>query len=476
MNRLLMLLGCVFTVLSLTAQEKTLDCEYNIQEALFYLKGSNTIERDNLKAIEFLKPCLEIKNPNAQLIMGHLYLNSPQEEGIQKGFQLIKKAAKQKHAVALENLGVLYKYGRGCKLNYNKARRAYKKASKLGNHKATYSLGYLYLKGLGNTKQDYKKAIEWFEKSEYPMADYWLGVCYLKGYGVAKDVAKANDLLTTNFEEQATTESTNSGVEAHSDNVVSPLEIETTENLSDFNEVSKENLYGKWNGKLLRLDWSGRSIEERIPLELEFEHDSINGNIQYRWKLNSEERIGTTSLIDGAMYFENLLITLPHASYHIEEQSTLGYEFLSSELSVKNIAGTHYLIGEIQSYIPEWNEPGAPMRFVLAKQGVTTENNIEISEDVLLALATQKNSFIKLYPNPFESDLIVAYSLKEASHIQVTLMNILDITQSYTIEQGKLQQPGDYRYHFDGSTLKKGLYAVSVYVNGVKKTKLIVKK
>ena len=152
------------------------------------------------------------------------------------------------------------------------------------------------------------------------------------------------------------------------------------------------------------------------------------------------------------------------------------HEFLSSELSLKNIAGTHYLIGEIESYIPEWNEPSTPMRFVLTKESVTTENNIEISEEVLQALATQKNSFIKLYPNPFESDLIVAYTLKEPSHIQIKLINILDMTQTHTIEQGKQQQTGDYRYHFDGSTLKKGLYAVSIYVNGVKKTKLIVKK
>ena len=470
----LLIIGYFFTILVLNAQEQTLDCKYNIQEALFYLKGNNAIEKDNLKAVEFLKPCLEIKNPNAQLIMGHLYLNSSQEEDIQKGFQLIKKAAKQKHPVALENLGVLYKYGRGCKLNYNKARRAFKKASKLGNHKATYSLGYLYLKGLGNTKQDYKKAIEWFEKSEYPMANHWLGICYLKGYGVTKNIAKANDLLKANFEEQPTTESVNSVIETNSEKAVSQLE--TSEDASVSNTITKENVYGNWNGKLLQLDWSGTSIEESIPLELEFKYDSINNNIQYKWKANSEEKTAHTILVDDAIYFENLLITLPHRSYHIEEQSTLEHEFLSSELSLKTIAGTSYLIGVIESYIPKWNEPSAPMRFVLATQRVTTENNIEISEEILQALATQKNSFIKLYPNPFESDLIVAYTLKEASHIEVKLMNIIDMTQIHTIEQGEQQQAGDYRYHFDGNALKKGLYAVCIYVNGVKKTKLIIKK
>lgn len=473
MNRLL-ILGCFFTTLVLNAQEQIIDCKQNIQEALFYLKGSTTIEKDSLKTIEYLKPCLEAKNPNAQLIMGHLFLNSSQEGNVEKGFQLIKKAAKQKHPVALENLGVLYKYGRGCKLNYNKARRVFKKASKLGNHKASYSLGYLYLKGLGNTKQDYKKAIEWFEKSEYPMAKYWLGICYLKGYGVTKDIRKANEFLKTNFEEQITTQNVNSEVETNLENVESQLEI--VENVSDLNDIKQEKLFGTWKGKLIQLDWSGKNIEDNFPLELEFKHDTVNDNIQYKWKLNSEQKIRNTSQIDDAIYFENLQITLPHTSYHKEEQSTLEYEFLSSELTLKNIAGTSYLIGEIESYIPKWNEPNAPMKFVLAKESIKTENNIEISEEILQALASQENSFIKLYPNPFESDLIVAYTLKEPSQIQIEVMSILDNNHIHTIEQGKQQQAGEYRYHFDGSSLKNGLYVVSIFVNGVKKTKLIVKK
>lgn len=472
-NRLL-ILGYFFTTLVLNAQEQNLDCKYNIQEALFYLKGSTTIEKDSLKAIGYLKPCLEVKNPNAQLIMGHLFLNSSQEGSVEKGFELIKKAAKQKHPVALENLGVLYKYGRGTKLNYNKARRTFKKASKLGNHKATYSLGYLYLKGLGNTKQDYNKAVKWFKKSEYPMAKYWLGICYLKGYGVTKNIAKANDLLKTNFEEQIVIESVNSEVETNIENVVS--QIETTEDTSDLNDITKESLYGKWKGKLLQLDWSGKNIEESIPLELEFKHDTITDNIEYKLKLNSEEKIGNTSLIDDAIYFENLQVTLPHASYHKEEQSTLENQFLSSELRLKTIAGTSYLIGKIESYIPKWNEPSSPMQFVLAKESIKTENNIEISDEILQALASQENSFIKLYPNPFESDLIVAYTLKDPSQIQIEVISIFDNNQTHTIEQGKQQQTGEYRYHFDGSNLKKGLYAVSIFVNGVKKTKLIVKK
>ena len=159
---------------------------------------------------------------------------------------------------------------------------------------------------------------------------------------------------------------------------------------------------------------------------------------------------------------------------HKEEENSLEHAFLSSELSAKNIGGTTYLVGTLESYIPKWKEPSAPMRFVVAKEGETTENKAAISEEITQALATQKASFIKLYPNPFESDLIVAYTLKEPSYIQITVTGIH--AQSHTLEHGKQQQAGAYRYHFDGSNLEKGVYAVRIFVNGVQKTKLIVKK
>jgi hypothetical protein len=69
MNRLL-ILGCLFTTLVLNAQEQTLNCNENLQKTLAHLQGTATVEKDSLKAIAYLKPCLVAKNANAQLIMG----------------------------------------------------------------------------------------------------------------------------------------------------------------------------------------------------------------------------------------------------------------------------------------------------------------------------------------------------------------------------------------------------------------------
>ncbi len=63
-----------FISTALYAQDP-LDCKYNINEAIFYLKGNKYIKQDSLKALKYLKPCVKVKNPTAQLLMARLYLN-----------------------------------------------------------------------------------------------------------------------------------------------------------------------------------------------------------------------------------------------------------------------------------------------------------------------------------------------------------------------------------------------------------------
>lgn len=465
-----LLLSLILTT-SFYAQNE-IDCNTNLKNALSYLQGTSTVAKDSLKAIEYLKPCLRENNPNAQLIMGHLFLKSVDESNLKKGFQLIKKAANQNHAGAIENLGVLYKYGIGCKLNYNKARNYFIKGAKLGNHKAAYSLGYLYLKGLGNINQDYSEAVKWFKKSEYPMAKHWLGVCYLKGYGVPRDLIKANELLGNNYEKAQL------NINTQNENISLTSNLKNTKRENDeYNSIllKEINLYGKWKGQLLQLDWSGNEIENHIPLAIEFRYNQDLSKLQYIWKVNNEEKAGNLIYTEDAIYFEDLYTNLPHTSYHITEPDLLENQILSSELVLKNIEENNYLIGKVDGYIPKWNEPSIPMRIVLIKEKSVSDNAIEISDTVLQTLAMQEDSFIKLFPNPFENDLIIAYSLSETSSIEIHLVSF-DGLKKYTLEQGKQQLAGEYKYHFEGTKLQKGLYVINIIVNGLKKSKIILKK
>ena len=68
------------------------------------------------------------------------------------------------NAQALYQTAEKYYYGRGAKLNYNKAANLYRKAANLGNADAQCRLGYMYTCGVG-VSQDYYKAEKWYMKA-----------------------------------------------------------------------------------------------------------------------------------------------------------------------------------------------------------------------------------------------------------------------------------------------------------------------
>ena len=133
------------------------------------------------------------------------------------------------------------------------------------------------------------------------------------------------------------------------------------------------------------------------------------------------------------------------------------------------------LIGNLDSFIKEFNEVGAPMKFVIEKKQQFTNTDDEISEDILEALATQEENCIKLYPNPFVNDLIISYTLENPSTVEVRVTDIYG-AKSSVVCQREDQLTGKHSYFFEGSHLKKGTYVVSVTINNERKTRIIVKK
>jgi TPR repeat protein len=110
------------------------------------------------------------------------------------GVQLLLLAAEQNHARACEMLGCLYRDGRhGTRQNYKKAAEWYQRAAELGYSSSQHYLGAMYLHGRG-VRKDGDKAVEWMCKAAdqgnaAAMRD--LGNIYRDGNGVAKDEEKA---------------------------------------------------------------------------------------------------------------------------------------------------------------------------------------------------------------------------------------------------------------------------------------------
>ncbi|MCI0427175.1 MAG: sel1 repeat family protein [Nitrospiraceae bacterium] len=101
--------------------------------------------------------------------------------------------AKQGHAVAQYNLGLLYANGQGVPKDDTQAQQWYEKAAVQGHANAQVNLGILYDYGRG-VPQDFKMAVKWYRRSANQgndLAQKKLGMMYELGEGVPKDYVQA---------------------------------------------------------------------------------------------------------------------------------------------------------------------------------------------------------------------------------------------------------------------------------------------
>ncbi len=421
---------------------------------------------------------MEKGNPYAQLLMGRLYLHGHDETLYKKGFQLTKKSAKQDLAVAATDLSDLFKYGIGCEQNYTKAKKWYKKAKRLGDSKGIYSLGYMHYKGLGDINQNYQKAVRLFEKSDYPMVKHWLGVAYYFGYGVTENKQKALELLGNNPIENSEVmldcmefhlkETQNK--ETDTDNTII-LDDAITAN----QEFTPEQIQGAWEGAFMQLDWSGKGVEQTLPVTLSLVYDAETETTKYTLIFNEEEHNGIAINEGDVIYFEDFKINVKRLYFNAQKEQYVDYSILSGNVALKPYNNKIYLTAFLESYVEAMKEPGNRFALVLTKAQGETENGKDISEETASALAEQQDSFIKLYPNPFETDLYIAYTLENSGFVQVEVSD-LHGTKRHVVEQGKTQSIGDHTYYFNGASLLKCMNVITIYVDGKKHTKLIVKK
>ena len=107
--------------------------------------------------------------------------------------RLWRPLAEQGNASAQNNLGELYRTGRGVAQDYAAAGSWYRKAAEQGEALAQTNLGFMYANGLGVAK-DYAAEMFWNRKAadqDSAQAQHNLGVMYENGHGVAQDYAAA---------------------------------------------------------------------------------------------------------------------------------------------------------------------------------------------------------------------------------------------------------------------------------------------
>jgi uncharacterized protein len=110
---------------------------------------------------------------------------------------LLEPFALKGDAAAQYALAVLYRFGKGTKVNSAAAVKWYQASAKQNYRDAQNNLGVMYELGKG-VKRNYATAAEWYRKAanqgdELAMGN--LGVLYLKGLGVTRDAAEAQKLF-----------------------------------------------------------------------------------------------------------------------------------------------------------------------------------------------------------------------------------------------------------------------------------------
>ncbi|WP_430966726.1 T9SS type A sorting domain-containing protein [Spongiimicrobium sp. 2-473A-2-J] len=417
-------------------------------------------------------------------VEAYIYGDHVTRKKSKKTFKLVRSMAETGDADAMCMLGVLHKDGIGTVLDFNQARMCFERAYELGSDKAAYSLGYLYLKGLGDVEQDYAKAMEWFKKGTWPMAKHWLAKMYYFGLGVPKDRARAMDLLRDNpiYNSEVLLQQFQNEGEGKSDTIQVRREglqqaigdKGTGESASSMTGTDEKrvpvSIEGNWQGHLLEMDWSGRTVLRTLPMK--FLVESTDGGPE---TLGTEVEVAGNGTYGRAIWKEGAL-TFLNGQITIEKQYTdhpgypdLDHDLLSADFTLEELGGTTYLVGRLETWTVQWAEPGPPMVMVLA------QGEQELSQAALSALAQQGSSFIKLYPNPFAHDLLVHYELGSDASVEVALYDYYGATKVQTVHNGFLEQ-GRHTHAISRGDLRSGLYIVQVRVNDRTHTKLVIKK
>lgn len=249
-------------------------------------------------------------------------------------YSLLISEHQKGNILASYELGDMFRYGRGVKLNIDIAEQYYKESlygfeNSYNNQEDTesgddakiylaYRIGKQYYYGLG-TEQDYEAAKEWFETSGNKYANYMLGKMAYYGQGMDKDY----DIAFTYF----------SSIEGN------PYADYKAASMLDNNEVN-ENIAGNHN----KDEYYKRAFMGFMAQE----NKQADDNLEYRI---------------GIMYLSGL---------GIEQNADIGKEYL--EMSAE--AGNTYAMNKLAMiYLDEGNEEQLPKAIEYLNIAATKGNN-----------------------------------------------------------------------------------------------------
>ncbi len=169
-----------FLSLSIFAQGNDIEQTLKTGKDLFY-------KQKYLEALPYLEDAANNGNDEAQFYVGLMFeFGYGVSINYEKAIQWYKKSVERGNPIAQNRLGEMYAQGVGVEANYSEALALFEKSSSQNYPKAFTNIGYMYYIGSGVDK-DYKRALDYFLKAANQgevNAQTYLGIMYSKGYGV----------------------------------------------------------------------------------------------------------------------------------------------------------------------------------------------------------------------------------------------------------------------------------------------------
>ncbi len=167
---------------------KSGDAESQYFLAKLYETGAGDLEKDSTKALYWLKKAGEAGNLDALCDIAKHYLEGTDgyPKDFEKAFSLLQENARKKHPASMREIGRLYDQGFAGFVMQDE-RQAFDwflRAADVDDSLAAVYLGYYYEMGKGGLKQDYAKAMTWYQKGVsqlQPSAMNNIGVMYYQG-------------------------------------------------------------------------------------------------------------------------------------------------------------------------------------------------------------------------------------------------------------------------------------------------------
>jgi TPR repeat protein len=110
-----------------------------------------------------------------------------------EAFTLLKKAAARHVPQAQHSVAIMYEYGLGMAVDYQKAIEYYERAAEQNFMESMYNLGLMYAYGRG-TRQDFARAMALFDHAamhDHAPSAYYMGVMKMNGHGTPIDYEEA---------------------------------------------------------------------------------------------------------------------------------------------------------------------------------------------------------------------------------------------------------------------------------------------